>query len=34
MADLILDDLRQHDAEDVSSRRPIASILISVFRVT
>jgi hypothetical protein len=34
MADLILDDLRQHDAEEVSSRRPIASILISVFRVT
>jgi hypothetical protein len=34
MADLILDDLRQHDAEEVSSRRPIASTLISVFRVT
>jgi Overcoming lysogenization defect protein-like, TOPRIM domain len=34
MADLILDDLRQHDAEEVLSRRPIASILISVFRVT
>ena len=34
MADLILDDLRQHDAEEVSKRRPIASILISVFRVT
>jgi hypothetical protein len=34
MADLILDDLRQHDAEEVSSRRPIVSILISVFRVT
>jgi hypothetical protein len=34
MADLILEDLRQHDADEVSSRRPIASILISVFRVT
>jgi hypothetical protein len=34
MADLILEDLRHHDADEVSSRRPIASILISVFRVT
>jgi hypothetical protein len=34
MAALILDDLRQHDAEEVSARRPIASMLISVFRVT
>jgi hypothetical protein len=30
----ILDDARQHDAEEVSARRPIASMLISVFRVT
>jgi len=34
MADLILDDLRDHDAETVSAKRPIASMLISVFRVT
>jgi hypothetical protein len=34
MADLILDDLREHDAEVVSAERPIASMLISVFRVT
>lgn len=34
MADLILDDLREHDADDVSAKRPIASMLISVFRVT
>jgi hypothetical protein len=34
MAALILDDLRQHGAEEVSARRPIASMLVSVFRVT
>jgi hypothetical protein len=32
MADLILDDLRERDAEVVSAERPIASMLISVFR--
>jgi hypothetical protein len=34
MVALILDDLRQHDADEVAVRRPIASMLISVFRVT
>jgi hypothetical protein len=34
MADLILDDLRERDTEVVSAERPIASMLISVFRVT
>jgi hypothetical protein len=34
MADLILNDLRERGAEVVSEGRPIASMLVSVFRVT
>jgi hypothetical protein len=34
MANLILDDLREHHAEEVSAQRRIASMLISVFRAT
>jgi hypothetical protein len=34
MADLILNELRERDGEAVSEERPIASMLVSVFRVT
>jgi hypothetical protein len=34
MADLILNDLRERGAEVVSEERLIASMLVSVFRVT
>jgi hypothetical protein len=34
MADLILQDLLERDAEVVSAERPIVEMLVSVFRVT
>ncbi len=34
MADLILDDLRERGTDEVGADRPIAAMLVSVFRVT